>query len=899
MKFTYLALVLLLLSTAYAVNVSLCQKIDTPGEYVVNESLSGVSPYVPPPFDVDVCIWINVSNVDFDCNGSTMTGPDDYIAVVIYSQSEQLSNVTIRNCDISDYDYASHSYNSTVTYINNNVSSVISGGFYSEYSNSTYIDNRVNDAVGYGFYSDTSEVTYLDNSVNDTGITGFYLLASNSTFTGNNASYCGNHGFYTYGYTSTFFNNTAKNNAEYGFYLQNSTTTAINNTAHDNDNSGFRSEDSISLFSYNDAYSNDIGFITVYSNSTFINNTAFNNINGFDSRYSNSTFINNTAFNNSNFGFNPSGFYSIGSNDSFTNNFAYDNSGYGFRLVDSNSIYLLTDNFANGSEYGFVITNSNATFTNNNANNNDYGFFISTSSNATLTDCVAYANNINGMRIYNPFYTTITNSWFYYNNLSFGATTSGATWPLEIINSKFGYSSVNISINDDFNSSYYINETTSPGSPPTGYSSFRNKYIALYDLDLGNSVLDLLQFHWSDSETNGYNESSMTLFAWNGTSWILVPDQSLDTASNTLNVTNFTSINDPNVLGLFANTTSSGGNNNGGQSDPELSIEFETDCFNHTIIVTSGNDPVENAKVVVNGDTIGYTDENGEIEFEGCTDSVIIRATKSGYDSALYKEDLDCDCSQGGQEPECTTDQNCAYNQECTDNVCEDIDCSCGTIQDHECVSYECCSDSECSTGYSCVSNNCEQTPEDECSTDADCAETQYCSNGSCLDVTGTCGYVANHAFVAYECGTDANCPTCPNGLCINNECVANDLTCEDGLVGSTANCAATEDNAPCANCEYEVTTPDGQTLTGTTDENGNFNLPLNLVGTYTVSLIKGGVEVSSTEVTSSQTTVVDDDNPPVVGSDPMQFIFLAVILLLIAAIVIYWYSTRGKSKYK
>ncbi|MFH1785871.1 MAG: carboxypeptidase-like regulatory domain-containing protein [Candidatus Micrarchaeota archaeon] len=344
-----------------------------------------------------------------------------------------------------------------------------------------------------------------------------------------------------------------------------------------------------------------------------------------------------------------------------------------------------------------------------------------------------------------------------------------------------------------------------------------------------------------------------------------------------------------------------GGNNNGGQSDPELSIEFETDCYNHTIIVTSGNNLISNAKVVVNGDTIGYTDENGEIEFEGCTDSVIIRATKSGYDSALYKEDLDCDCSESGQEePDCTTDQNCAYNEVCTSGECTPITCDCGTIQDHECVSYECCSDSECSTGYSCISNTCEQTPEDECSTDADCAETQYCSNGSCLEVTGDCGYIANHAFVAYECGTDANCPTCTDGLCINNECVANDLTCEDGLVGGTANCAATEDNAPCANCEYEVTTPDGQTLTGTTDENGNFNLPLNLVGTYTVSLIKGGVEVSSTEVTSSQTTVVDDDKPPVVGSDPMQFIFLAVILLLLAAIVIYWYSTRGKkSKHK
>jgi hypothetical protein len=379
----------------------------------------------------------------------------------------------------------------------------------------------------------------------------------------------------------------------------------------------------------------------------------------------------------------------------------------------------------------------------------------------------------------------------------------------------------------------------------------------------------------------------MTLFLWNGTNWTLVPGQELNTSANQLNVTNFNApLGGVRIFGLFANRTNDGGND---ESDPSLSVTVD----DGTVTVTSGGEPVEDARIYIDGSYAGKTDEDGQLELTDCGDSVEVEARKTGYDKATTSAQLP-PC----QELECEYDSDCAYNEVCSSNECVSIDCDCGTVQNHECVDYECCSNSQCSTGYSCVSHVCEENEQPECTTDADCALTEYCSNGDCVDVTGSCGYAANHQWIPYECGTEANCPVCPNGLCISHECVSGAVDCEDGTVGSTTDCSATEGNDPCPNCDYTITTPDGQVLTGKTDDNGDFGLPLTLVGTYKISLIKGGAELSSTEVTSSGTDDDDEEKPPVVGGfDAMSFVFLAVILLLIVALVLYYYSTRGKSK--
>jgi hypothetical protein len=59
-----------------------------------------------------------------------------------------------------------------------------------------------------------------------------------------------------------------------------------------------------------------------------------------------------------------------------------------------------------------------------------------------------------------------------------------------------------------------------------------------------------------------------------------------------------------------------------------------------------------------------------------------------------------------------------------------------------------------------------------ECRTHDDCADDEYCVAGTCMNVTGICGYPQNHGWVHYACCSDSDCE---NGSlrCVNRTCVA------------------------------------------------------------------------------------------------------------------------------
>lgn len=57
-----------------------------------------------------------------------------------------------------------------------------------------------------------------------------------------------------------------------------------------------------------------------------------------------------------------------------------------------------------------------------------------------------------------------------------------------------------------------------------------------------------------------------------------------------------------------------------------------------------------------------------------------------------------------------------------------------------------------------------------ECLEDEDCAFDQYCADENCTNVTGTCGYAANHSWISYECCSDSDCES--GFECLNNSCV-------------------------------------------------------------------------------------------------------------------------------
>ncbi len=287
----------------------------------------------------------------------------------------------------------------------------------------------------------------------------------------------------------------------------------------------------------------------------------------------------------------------------------------------------------------------------------------------------------------------------------------------------------------------------------------------------------------------------------------------------------------------------------------------------------------------------------------------------------LFAAPLECGGDDdGGQEipgepeenqtaPECTDDGQCAVNERCVQGSCERFPCECGEYRNHECVEYDCCSDSECAAGEYCYAHKCwEEEPEYECTSDSMCAGSEYCdipagaAGGSCEPVEAKpCGEIRDHAFVpyGYECGDEEGCPSCPSGeACLKHECVQADVSCPStGMVGDSKTCEAREEGEICPACDYEVTSPDGRKFYGKTDENGNFELPLELKGTYQVTLLKEGQPVRTIQVQAfPQAEPEEPEKPTAGGPDAGMLLWAAVLVLAAAAFLVYWRS-RGKKR--
>jgi hypothetical protein len=129
----------------------------------------------------------------------------------------------------------------------------------------------------------------------------------------------------------------------------------------------------------------------------------------------------------------------------------------------------------------------------------------------------------------------------------------------------------------------------------------------------------------------------------------------------------------------------------------------------------------------------------------------------------------------------------------------------------------------------------------------------------------------------------------------MEGECVEEGLEGPDtGIVGSESEFTATRGGEPCVNCEIVVTTPTGDTLTGVTDENGSFSLPLNLEGTYMVAL-KDGPELTLDAVPKAP---AEEPEKPTVSEDGItQWLFLLILLLVLGAGIVLWRRKGQKGR--
>ncbi len=289
-----------------------CPIINASGSYVQTGNYVGAPNAVSVtgyPTITSVCLYINASDVIFDCDGYSIThnaSPSGTLGVIYYPGYE---NITLRNCQISSYETGLFglNVNSTLTQNNTIFNSSASGLILRESNDSVLDNNTVYDSLSEGFVH-------------------FDLIRA------------------------VFTNNTAYNNTE-GFSIQDSSY--VNMTD-------------------NVARNNTVNGVEIVNGNILrlVDNLAYNNtLDGFNVVSSNSYLIDNIAYDNRDDGFQIlSGEGRFGpffsDNSTLTDNYAYNNTGYGFYItgdVDRNisNITATGNNATQNTQSGFFIDQAN------------------------------------------------------------------------------------------------------------------------------------------------------------------------------------------------------------------------------------------------------------------------------------------------------------------------------------------------------------------------------------------------------------------------------------------------------------------------------------------------------------------------------------------------------------
>jgi len=221
-----------------AAPISACTTISSPGEYLLTQSIEN--------FSMGTCISITSNDVVFDGANYAIDGvtKDDTYGVYVKNQLTTLTNVTVKNLKITDWDYGIRYYNAQNGSITNNIAnSNRHNGIYLRYSSNsnTLINNTANSNNQSGIYLDSSNnSTLINNTANSNNYDGIHLNSSNNTLINNTANSNNHSGIYLdSSNNSTLINNTANSNSYNGFYLNSSKNNVLtSNTANSNGDDG-------------------------------------------------------------------------------------------------------------------------------------------------------------------------------------------------------------------------------------------------------------------------------------------------------------------------------------------------------------------------------------------------------------------------------------------------------------------------------------------------------------------------------------------------------------------------------------------------------------------------------------------------------------------------------------
>ena len=387
--------------------INSCGTISKPGNYYLESSISssGAKP----------CISIDASDVSFICNQNKIKGSGPYTTKPPFSYGVEVvgqHNVSIQDCEISNFSYGVYSEGSTSVLVKNNnltndyVSNIhFSGSSYGSISNNyisqsfayggaisltneshnnTVSNNTVNTVSQYGLLIDSLGNKFIDNNIYSTP-TSFYCQAS-SGFKNSN-----------YALANQCTNNTGCNFLEcQGVNTQTNMSQVVLGSAVDscgtiNSPGTYTLTGNLNMSEYVNVNQTSSPCINIASSGVTLNCNGHTITDSPTAIYSAS----NTGINIDNCSITHSGtgiYFSAVSNSNVTNTKIYHTNVYGIGLSNSKGIFVSNTTERYG-DYGIYLANSaGITINGFSVFNNTYGAYLNSSLGNALSHGYAFNN---------------------------------------------------------------------------------------------------------------------------------------------------------------------------------------------------------------------------------------------------------------------------------------------------------------------------------------------------------------------------------------------------------------------------------------------------------------------------------------------------------------------------
>ncbi len=272
------------------------------------------------------------------------------------------------------------------------------------------------------------------------------------------------------------------------------------------------------------------------------------------------------------------------------------------------------------------------------------------------------------------------------------------------------YTALDITDTVNANTNYSINWTRNSSALPTGYTSFRNKWVNITNQS-GSVSIDYIAWRWQNSESTGYNEAKFELWKYDGVNWTMLND----TPDTTNNILSLTDMDPASEYGILQNSTMppGGGGGGGGGCTRDVILTISTDCSTNALVVnvsTAEGMPLAGRELWLSGGNL-YGINLTTNEYGIATYTLPQAFLPVNYSVMFPRQGSYCSNEQQftflSCYPQCDSNNRCQEDEYCESGICKPVECICGYIQDHQCVPYECCSDSDCNETSRCLNNVC------------------------------------------------------------------------------------------------------------------------------------------------------------------------------------------------